>query len=149
MFLKRLKAVQIGIGKSFFVGPETLGSWAFDKPSPFERTRVLDPKPRSSSVAAILERVRMRFPALAEVEVDHVWGGYVDCTPDAVPVISNLEAVRGFVLAAGCSGHGFGLGPGVGRLAADLVANDTPCVDPTPFRLSRLLDGSKVVVGAI
>jgi glycine/D-amino acid oxidase-like deaminating enzyme len=55
----------------------------------------------------------------------------------------------GFYLAAGCSGHGFGLGPGIGRLAAELVANDTPCVDPTPFKLSRLLNGSKIEVGAI
>ncbi len=57
--------------------------------------------------------------------------------------------MSGFYLAAGCSGHGFGLGPGIGQLAADRVANDTPCVDPAPFRLSRFLDGSKLDVGAI
>nr|WP_236551254.1 FAD-dependent oxidoreductase [Halomonas tianxiuensis] len=73
----------------------------------------------------------------------------MDCTPDAVPVISTVEDISGFVLAAGCSGHGFGLGPGLGYLAADLVANDTPCVDPKPYSLSRLLDGSKVEVGAL
>ena len=52
--------------------------------------------------------------------------------------------MEGLVLAAGCSGHGFGLGPGLGYLAAKLVVNDTPCVDPAPFRLSRLVDGSKL-----
>jgi glycine/D-amino acid oxidase-like deaminating enzyme len=57
--------------------------------------------------------------------------------------------VKGLVLAAGCSGHGFGLGPGLGHLAAELVVNDTPCVDPTPFRLSRLVDGSKLDIAAI
>jgi glycine/D-amino acid oxidase-like deaminating enzyme len=35
------------------------------------------------------------------------------------------------------SGHGFGIGPGVGRLAADLVAGDTPVVDPTAFKPER------------
>jgi len=86
---------------------------------------------------------------LGDFSVAESWGGYVDSTPDAVPVISSIEGIRGFFLAAGCSGHGFGIGPGIGQLAADLVANDTPCVDPTPFRLSRLLDGSKVEVGSI
>jgi glycine/D-amino acid oxidase-like deaminating enzyme len=49
-------------------------------------------------------------------------------------VISSKPAdgVKGLYLAAG----GFGL---TGRLAADLVANDTPCVDLCPFRLSRLV----------
>lgn len=37
----------------------------------------------------------------------------------------------------------------IGRLATDHVVIDTPRVGPTPFRLSRLLDGSKVEVGAI
>ena len=64
-----------------------------------------------------------------------------------MPVISAVEEVRSFFLAVGCSGHG--LGRGIGRLAADLLVNDTPSVDPTPFRLSLLLDGSKGEVGAI
>jgi glycine/D-amino acid oxidase-like deaminating enzyme len=149
MFVKRLKAVQIGVGKSFFSGPEALGSWQSDRETPLERIRVLDPAPDSKAVATILERVRRLFPALGEIQVAESWGGYVDSTPDAVPVISAVEGMGGFHLAAGCSGHGFGLGPGIGRLAAELIANDTPCVDPTPFKLSRLLDGSRIEVGAI
>jgi glycine/D-amino acid oxidase-like deaminating enzyme len=43
----------------------------------------------------------------------------------------------GFFIATGFSGHGFGIGPGAGRLMADLVAGDHPVVDPTPFRLAR------------
>ena len=149
MFLKRLKAVEIGIGKSFLEGPEGLKAWGWSKASPFEKMRVLDPAPSAKNMAEALRRVRTRYPALANVEVDHSWGGYVDFTPDAVPVISGVEGLSGFYLAAGCSGHGFGLGPGIGQLAAELVANDKPSVDPTPFRHSRLLDGSKVEVGAI
>ena len=64
--------------------------------------------------------------------------------PDAVPVISPVEALPGFFLATGFSGHGFGIGPAAGRLAADLVAGDAPIVDPTPFRYSRLVDGTKL-----
>ena len=65
-------------------------------------------------------------------------------TPDAVPVISPVDSVPGFFIATGFSGHGFGIGPGAGRLVADLVSGDAPVADPSPFRLSRFLDGSKI-----
>jgi glycine/D-amino acid oxidase-like deaminating enzyme len=63
-------------------------------------------------------------------------------TPDAVPVIAPVEALPGFFVATGFSGHGFGIGPGAGRLMADLVSGDTPLVDPKPFRFERFADGT-------
>jgi glycine/D-amino acid oxidase-like deaminating enzyme len=56
-------------------------------------------------------------------------------------VISAVEALPGFHIASGFSGHGFGLGPGAGRLMADLVSGDAPLVDPAPFRFSRFARG--------
>ena len=149
MFKQRLKSIEIGIGRSFLTGPEALASWRLDEVSPFERIRVLDPAPNPRTISRILARARALYPGLANVEMAESWGAYVDCTPDAVPVISPVAALKGFFLAAGFSGHGFGIGPASGRLAADLIANDTPVVDPGPYRLSRLLDGSKVEVGGI
>lgn len=58
-------------------------------------------------------------------------------TPDEIPVISEVQARPGLFVSTGYSGHGFGLGPGAGRLTADLVTGDAPIVDPRPFRLSR------------
>ena len=49
----------------------------------------------------------------------------------------------GLYLSTGYSGHGFGIGPGAGRLAADLIAGDPPIVDPHPFRYSRMIDGTR------
>ena len=141
------KAVEIGIGRSFFQGPETLGRWRLDRPTPFERIRVLDPAPDKRMVATIMTRIKALFPAVADAGVVSSWGGYVDSTPDAVPVISPVDSIGGVFVAAGCSGHGFGAGPGIGHLAADLVAGDAASVDPTPFRLSRFTDRSKIEVG--
>jgi glycine/D-amino acid oxidase-like deaminating enzyme len=149
MFRKRFNAVEIGIGRSFFQGPETLGRWHLDRPTPFERIRVLDPAPDMRMVATIMTRVKALFPAIADAGIASSWGGYIDSTPDAIPVISPLDRIGGAFVAAGCSGHGFGAGPGIGYLAADLVAGDNASVDPTPFRLSRFSDGSKIQVGAI
>ena len=149
MFIKRRKTVEIGIGRSFFQGPEALRRWHLDRPTQFERVRVLDPAPDMRMIATIMTRIKALFPAVADAGIVSSWGGYVDCTPDAIPVISPTGSIGGVFVAAGCSGHGFGAGPGIGHLAADLIAGDATSVDSTPFRLSRFTDRSKIEVGAI
>jgi glycine/D-amino acid oxidase-like deaminating enzyme len=87
------------------------------------------------------------FPALGTVALKSVWGGMIDTMPDVVPVIDRVAAVPGLVVATGLSGHGFGIGPGVGRVVADLVAGNAVGHDLSRFRLSRFSDGSKIVPG--
>ena len=71
------------------------------------------------------------------------WAGLIDVMPDAIPVISPVDSLPGLIIATGFSGHGFGIGPGAGRLIADLVMGAVPLVDPKEFRFSRFGDGSK------
>jgi glycine/D-amino acid oxidase-like deaminating enzyme len=120
--------------------------WRMDEETPFERCRVLDPKPSDKWTNHALAQLKKDYPVFAKAEIEQRWAGYIDVSPDAVPVISPVEEVPGFFIATGFSGHGFGIGPGAGRLMADLVTGHTPCVDPTPFRLSRFFDGSKIEV---
>ncbi|MBN9052991.1 MAG: FAD-binding oxidoreductase, partial [Rhizobiales bacterium] len=87
---------------------------------------------------------RRAFPTLASARVAQRWAGYIDATPAALPVISGVSTVPGFFIATGFSGHGFGIGPGAGRLMADLVLGRRPVVDPREFRLERFVDGSKI-----
>ncbi|MEC7257137.1 MAG: FAD-binding oxidoreductase, partial [Pseudomonadota bacterium] len=87
---------------------------------------------------------RRACPVFEQAEVVQSSAGMIDLTPDAVPVISGVDAMPGLFIATGFSGHGFGIGPGAGRLMADLVTGGAPLVDPTPFRLSRFHDGSRV-----
>jgi glycine/D-amino acid oxidase-like deaminating enzyme len=61
-----------------------------------------------------------------------------------VPVISKVAQLRGLVIASGFSGPGFGIGPGAGKLAAELATDATPAVDPTPFRLERFKRGTRL-----
>jgi sarcosine oxidase subunit beta len=44
-------------------------------------------------------------------------------TPDGVPIIDNVEGIRGLTLAVGMCGQGFMLGPGVGQEVASLVVD--------------------------
>ncbi|SUE62719.1 NAD(P)/FAD-dependent oxidoreductase [Roseomonas gilardii] len=143
----RRHMVKLGVGASFFRGPEALAKrWSFDRPTVFEEEdmRVLDPAPNTAIVPAALEQLGRTFPALAGSRMARVWSGWIDSTPDAVPVISAVERLPGLFLSTGYSGHGFGIGPGAGQLAADLILGGTPAVDPAPFRLSRLVDGSPI-----
>ncbi len=131
------------------VGPRFLEEWriprrwTMDATTPFERMRVLDPQPVAKTLAQAKEDIGAAFPAFAGMQVQQSWGGLIDVTPDAVPVISAVDSLPGFHLATGFSGHGFGIGPGAGRLAADLVSGDTPIVDPEPYRFSRFAGGRR------
>jgi glycine/D-amino acid oxidase-like deaminating enzyme len=87
--------------------------------------------------------VTTALPSFRGMRVAESWGGMIEVVPDAVPVISTVPSLPGLVIATGFSGHGFGVGPAAGRLAADLVTGDPALVDPTPFRLTRFTDGSK------
>jgi glycine/D-amino acid oxidase-like deaminating enzyme len=141
-FKQRRWGLKIAVGRSFFAGPEALSRWSLDEVSPFERQRTLDPAPDPALVRLGLTRLAENYPALGDLQVAHAWGGLIDSTPDAIPVISAVESLPGLHLSTGYSGHGFGIGPAAGRLAADLIAGDPPIVDPHPFRYSRLVDGT-------
>lgn len=133
--------LRLRIGRRFLTEWHTPKRWALDAPSPFETVRVLDPAPDQRGLAQGRANLVREFPAFQAMQVAESWAGLIDVTPDAVPVISEVPSVPGFFLATGLSGHGFGIGPGVGRLAADLVTGAPPVVDPTPFRYERFLHG--------
>jgi glycine/D-amino acid oxidase-like deaminating enzyme len=141
---KEWRSLNLRLGLRFLDEARIPTRWALDEPSPFEYHRVLDPVPHRGIADRALAAARRAFPALAKAEVAQRWAGYIDVTPDAVPVISAVDGRPGFFLASGFSGHGFGIGPAAGRLMADLVTGRAPVVDPKAFRFGRFSDGSKI-----
>lgn len=141
-FKKRRWGLKISVGRSFYEGPEAFKRWKLDGISPFERVRTYDPAPDPQLVKMGLTRLGQVYPALSSLKVAHSWGGLVDAMPDAIPVISAIDQLPGLFVSTGFTGHGFGVGPAAGQLAADLVAGDRPIVDPHPYRYSRLIDGT-------
>jgi glycine/D-amino acid oxidase-like deaminating enzyme len=109
----------------------------------FEQTRTLDPAPMDNRLQQTFSDLQKAFPIFRGAKVEQSWAGMIDATPDAIPVISKVQSLPGLVIATGFSGHGFGIGPGAGRLAADLVTGDAPLVDPTAFRYERFIDGTR------
>ncbi|WP_108661768.1 NAD(P)/FAD-dependent oxidoreductase [Acuticoccus kandeliae] len=118
--------------------------WSGDERTPFEDMRILDPTPDEKAIRKVLASLEAAWPVFRGVKVEQVWAGMMDITPDAIPVISPIDSIPGLFVATGFSGHGFGLGPGAGRLAADLVAGTEPVVNPYEFRIGRFTDGSPI-----
>ncbi len=141
MLLER-KSLRIRLNERFMTEWRTPTDWPLDAPSPFEAMRILDPKPVEAINTEARASLETLFPAFKGARIAQQWAGQIDVTPDAVPVISGVDALPGFFVATGFSGHGFGIGPGAGRLMADLVTGDQGLVDPTPFRFGRFSDGS-------
>ena len=134
---KKYGEVRLRLGRRFLEEWGLRHRWSLDEPTPFEAVRILDPAPVQSVLAEARAVLARLFPAFANLQVAGSWAGLMDVTPDAVPVIDQVPRIPGFFIATGLSGHGFGIGPGAGRLMADMVAGDTPVVDPSPFRLHR------------
>jgi glycine/D-amino acid oxidase-like deaminating enzyme len=138
------KALRIHLSGQFLNEWNTPRQWKLDAVTPFEKLRILDPVPNQKATEGALRNLIAAHPGFAGAKVAQHWAGMIDVTPDAVPVISPVESLPGFVIATGFSGHGFGIGPAAGKLAADLVTNARPVVDPKDFRLGRFFDGSKI-----
>ena len=121
--------------------------WSADEVTPFERMRVLDPPPSEEVRRRLTRRLPERAPWLREAGIAEMWAGMIDVTPDAVPYICEVPALEGLFVGTGMSGHGFGIGPGVGRVLADLVLGRSTGFDLSRFRFERFADGSAIVPG--
>jgi len=130
--------VRLSLGKAFLDDLVLPRRWSATGRSPFERVRTLDPAPNEALNAEALRNLTRAWPVFKDAVLAGTWGGMIDVTPDSLPVISPVSKIPGLTVAAGFSGHGFGTSPAAGQLAADLVSNQTPIVDPTPYRLERL-----------
>ena len=121
--------------------------WEADEQSPFERMRVLDPAPDAAALRAIERNFGELFPQLGPVRLRTAWAGMIDAMPDVVPVVDQVAAIPGLFVATGMSGHGFGIGPGIGRVVSDLIRGNDPGHDLRRFRLARFSDGSPIRLG--
>ncbi|MEM7428675.1 MAG: FAD-binding oxidoreductase [Pseudomonadota bacterium] len=146
-FIPALKAewgsIKLRLGSRFTEEWQLSRPWKLDQVSPFEKVRTLNPDPVGWVLDEAEASIKRHYPAFENMTIVEKWAGCIDVTPDAVPVISEVDKIPGLFLSTGFSGHGFGIGPGAGKLTADLVTGKPPVVDPEPFRYSRMVDGTK------
>jgi D-amino-acid dehydrogenase len=66
------------------------------------------------------------------------WCGFRPMTYDGLPVIDWSPRLRNVVIAAGHNMLGLSMGPGTGKLVAEMIGREVPHVDPQPYSLKRL-----------
>jgi glycine/D-amino acid oxidase-like deaminating enzyme len=77
--------------------------------------------PSYEETTSAADAIVRRFPVMEEGIAQRGWAGLYDVTPDSQPVIDRIAEVEGFFCAVGFSGHGFKIGPAVGRIVSELV----------------------------
>ena len=94
------------------------------------------PNPTVAGMAQTFGVLGDHIPALQGIPVERTWGGIAPQTGDGLPVISAIAKLPGLFVG---SGHAYGatVGPGSGRVLADLILGHDPEIDVAPFRYDR------------
>ena len=100
-----------------------------------------EPKSAFDKVKRQLNAAGKLVPKLRELQLARWWAGYIDTTPDLVPVLGPVEKPDGLFLSMGYSGHGFGLGPVAGKLTADLIVDGKSSIPWEHFSYKRFERG--------
>lgn len=102
------------------------------------------PEPNRAHAPRALAKLKAIFPALKDAQIVEAWAGLIDVLPDGIPVIDAPGTPSGLAIATGFCGHGFAMGPIVGRLLAEWIDTGAPSLDLSAFRAQRFVDGTMV-----
>jgi sarcosine oxidase subunit beta len=83
------------------------------------------------------------FPIFAQARLLRTWGGIVDVSPDASPIIGPTP-IGGLYLNGGWGTGGFKATPGSGWVFADTIANGRPHPLVEPYALERFTTGALI-----
>jgi glycine/D-amino acid oxidase-like deaminating enzyme len=108
---------------------------------PFHHEREREPKVNLETVERCRRAFIEQFPSFGDVKIERTWAGMIDATPDLLPVLGPVPEVKGLLLATGFSGHGFALGPVIGRIMAEWVVDGKPSFDLHAMRYTRFAEG--------
>jgi len=93
------------------------------------------------SIAGTILRV---IPGLENLHIIRAFAGLRPYTPDGLPILGRVEAIEGFIMAAGHEGDGITLAPVTGEMIAKLVAGQATPFPFDDFRLERFSTDSTV-----
>ncbi|HRK53269.1 MAG TPA: FAD-dependent oxidoreductase [Cyclobacteriaceae bacterium] len=103
-----------------------------------EITRV-NHKISMNRVRGIVESIPKYYPEM-KVDVpgkEKVWHGLRPCSPDGLPYVGRSKQLQNLIVATGHSMLGISLGPGTGRVVADLMDGKKPDVGLSAFDPER------------
>jgi glycine/D-amino acid oxidase-like deaminating enzyme len=96
-------------------------------------------------VSDVITRLEHRFPPMAGAKLIDSYAALYDVTPDWYPFIGPRSGLAGYADACGGSGHGFKIGPAIGRYLARWISDGTVEDDFAKLSYDRLESGWKFV----
>lgn len=90
-----------------------------------------------ADIRVCLARLKKALPSQANVQIMERWAGGIDVLPDGIPVLDAPTTPNGLMIATGFCGHGFALGPIVGKTLANWLATGKPGMNLHDLHLSR------------
>jgi D-amino-acid dehydrogenase len=92
--------------------------------------------PNPVQIEQVLPYARELFP-LGEPAEPAAWMGRRPCFPDSLPIVDRAARHQGLWMNFGHGHLGFTLGPVTGRLLAEMMTGEKPCVEPRAYRAGR------------
>lgn len=141
-FRKNARHIKLTLGRDLYRSVADLmnGERRFE---PFS-----EPAVNETKVAFNLSQLKTLFPMLDQLCIEKSWAGRLDITPDLIPVIDRLERFPNVFAACGFSGHGFAIGPPIGREISRWIVDDAPSIDLSSFKHTRFANGDYQHVSA-
>ncbi|WP_269409431.1 NAD(P)/FAD-dependent oxidoreductase [Lentibacillus daqui] len=92
----------------------------------------------SQKVTQLIAKRAVRFyPKMADMAVIRTYAGLRPWTEDHLPIISHVDEVPGFYVAAGHEGDGISLAAVTGKVMQEMLAEQDTCIPIEPLRYDR------------
>ncbi len=93
---------------------------------------------RPEVIGCMARRMLRFYPALRDFQLIRTYTGLRPWTPDHLPIVSEVEELPGFYIAAGHEGDGISLAAVTGKLMAELLTDaQKTCIPAEPLRFGR------------
>lgn len=102
--------------------------------------RGFDNRSEIEAMKAIAERGLRFFPCLKDVNCIRSYAGVRPFVEDHLPIVSEVNEIPGFYIAAGHEGDGICLSPITGKLMAQMAAGEETDFDISQLKFSRFKD---------
>jgi sarcosine oxidase subunit beta len=82
----------------------------------------------SSFLPLCARRMLELYPRLRDLRVRRTWRGTYPMTPDGQPIVGYAREAGNLLLAVGMCGQGFMIGPGLGKILSEVIADGSGAV---------------------
>jgi glycine/D-amino acid oxidase-like deaminating enzyme len=88
----------------------------------------------------LARRATRFFPVMKDINVIRAYAGLRPYVADHFPIVSGVESIPGFYIAAGHEGDGIGLGPVTGKIISQMILGEDLIIPVDRLSFSRFLN---------